>query len=45
MATHSSLPAQEIPWTKEPGEAAVHEVTKELDMTKQLNNNSNNRRT
>ena len=45
MATHSSLPAQEIPWTKEPGEATAHEVTKELDMTKQLNNNSNNRRT
>ena len=45
MATHSSILAQKIPWTEEPGEATVHGVTKELDMTKQLNNNSNNRRT
>ena len=33
MATHSSIPAWEIPWSEEPGGAAVHEVTKELDMT------------
>ena len=45
IATHSSILAWEIPWTEEPGEATVHGVTKELDMTKQLNNNSNNRRT
>ena len=29
MATHSSILAQEIPWT----EATVHEVAKQLDMT------------
>ena len=34
MATHSSILAWEIPWTQELGE-----VTKELDMTKPLNNN------
>ena len=35
----------ENPMDRGPGEATVHGVTKELDMTKQLNNNSNNRRT
>ena len=28
MATHSSILAWEIPWKKEPGSAAAHEVTK-----------------
>ena len=34
MATHFSILAWEIPWT----ETIVHGVTKELDMTEQLNN-------
>ena len=34
MATHSSIPAWEIPWTeKQVGGATVHGVTKELDTT------------
>ena len=33
IATHSSILAWEIPWTEEPGRAAVHVVIKELDMT------------
>ena len=33
MAACSSILAWEIPWTEEPGEAAVHGVTKESDMT------------
>ena len=37
MATHSSILAWEIPWTEEPGWAIVHEVTKESDVTWQLN--------
>jgi len=28
MATHSSIVAQRIPWTEEPGSATVHGVTK-----------------
>ena len=28
MATHSSIPAWEIPWTEEPGRATVHRVAK-----------------
>ena len=28
MATHSSIPAWEIPWTKEPCEPTVHRVAK-----------------
>ena len=35
MATHSSIPAWEIPWTEEPGRATVHGVA-ELDTTKAL---------
>ena len=31
MATHSSIPAWESPWTEEPGE--LHGVAKEWDMT------------
>ena len=27
MATHSSIRAWEIPWTEQPGQAAVHGVT------------------
>ena len=38
-ATHSSTLAWAIPWTVEPGRAMVHGVTRELDMTQQLNNN------
>ena len=41
MATHSSIPAREILWTEETWRAIVHGVTKELDMTEQLNNNHN----
>ena len=39
MATHSSTLAWKIPWREEPGslEARVHGVTRELDMTEQLN--------
>ena len=33
MATHSSIFACEIPWTKEPGWATVHWVMEESDMT------------
>ena len=33
MATHFSILAWDIPWTEEPGQATVHGVTKELDMT------------
>ena len=33
MATCSSILAWEIPWAEEPGEATVHGVTKESDMT------------
>ena len=28
MATHSSIPAWEIPWTEEPGKATVYGVAK-----------------
>ena len=38
MATLSSIPAWEIPWTKEPG-GLVHNVVKEPNTTQQLNNN------
>ena len=38
MATHSGILAWEIPWIEEHGH--VHGVTKELDKTWQLNNNS-----
>ena len=37
MATHSSLPAWEIPWTEEPGYNPGG--LKEPDVTLQLNNN------
>ena len=33
VATHSRFLAWEIAWTEEPGRAAVHGVTKDLDMT------------
>ena len=33
MATHSSIFAWEIPWTKEPGGPMFHGVAKESDMT------------
>ena len=33
MATHSNILAYKIPWTREPGWAKVHGVTKELDTT------------
>ena len=38
MAAHSSIPAWGIPWTEEPGGAAVHMVAKESDVTVQLTN-------
>ena len=36
MATHSSILAWEIPWTKEPGSLSYMELHRELDTTKQL---------
>ena len=45
MATHSSILAWRIPWTEEnpmnsrAWQVLAHGVTKELDMTPQLNNN------
>ena len=43
IATHSSILAWEMPWTEEPGRLhTVHEVTKEVDTTEQLDNNKNN---
>ena len=39
MATHPHILAWEIPWTRGARQATVHEVTKELDMSWQLNNN------
>ena len=41
MATHSIILAWEIPWTESGGLHTTHRVEKELDMTKQLNNNNN----
>ena len=38
METHSRILAWEISQTEEPG--GIHGVTKELDMTWQLNNNN-----
>ena len=37
--SHSSILAWEIPWTEEPGRLQSMRVTKDLDMTQQLNNN------
>ena len=36
MATHSSIPAWEIPWIEEPGKATVHGVAKNWTWLKQL---------
>ena len=41
MATHSSIPAWEIPRTEEPGGATVYGVA-ESDMTEQLSNDNSN---
>ena len=38
VVPHSSILACRIPWTEEPGELQSTGVTKELDMTKRLNN-------
>ena len=39
MATHSSIPAWETPWTEQPGGLqSIHGVTKESGVTEQLNN-------
>ena len=38
MATHSSILAQEIPWTEEPGRPTVYGGCKESDTTERLNN-------
>ena len=35
MATHSSILAEKIPWTEEPGGATIHGVT-ESDLTERL---------
>ena len=42
METHSSVLGQEITWTQDPGGSTVHRITKEPNMTQQLNNSSNN---
>ena len=42
MATHSSNFAGEISWTEEPEGVIVQGVTKDSEMTQQLNNNSSN---
>ena len=39
MAIHSSILAQEIPWTEEPGRATVQGGHKVSDMTERLKNN------
>ena len=39
MAIHSGILDWEIPWTGEPDGTIVHGVTKDLDITSQLNNN------
>ena len=36
MATHSSIPAWEIPWTEEPGKATDHGVPKSRTQLKRL---------
>ena len=41
MAIHSNILAQENPMDRGAWQTTVHGVTKELDMTEQLNNNSN----
>ena len=41
MATHFTILDWEIPWTEEPGGLQSMGVTKELDMTQQLNDNNN----
>ena len=41
MATHSSILAWEMPWTKETGGLQSMGVTEELDMTQQRNNSNN----
>ena len=33
MATHSNILAWEIPWIEKPGQAIVHGVAQESDMT------------
>ena len=40
VATHFSILAWEIPWTEEAWWATVHGVSKELNTTYGLNNNS-----
>ena len=45
MATHSSILAWEILWTKEPGDYTVHGVANESDTAQQLNGNNDNRQT
>ena len=41
MATHSSIPAWEIPWTEGTWQATVHGVMKELDTTEWLKTTTN----
>ena len=38
MATFSSTLARGLPWVGEPGGVTIHGVSKESDMTQQLNN-------
>ena len=40
IASHSSIVAWKIPWTRNLVDYIVHGVTKELSMTEQLNNNN-----
>ena len=39
-ATHSGILAWEIPWMEEPEKITAYGITKELEMTEQLNDNS-----
>ena len=38
METYSNILAWEILWTEEPGVLTAHRVSKELEMTEELNN-------
>ena len=45
MTTHSSIPAQRIPWTEEPGGATFHRVAKNRTRLKRLSTQAGTQRT